>query len=334
MLTSPIEMETAWGLYLLVPFLLPVCLVLLEIGIVEQAHKLSRGIVALAPVLLLMAIPRMSPHSDEVIFRQFVNDVTSSIGSPVFLAMIGLILFYGYAVLRGVRDARVGLVLTGLLTIFIGPETTDARTAALNEWPLLVVGPMMLGYGFLKQSSWPAFVGCSLLSIAAGVYADETLIGPYRAIMTSQLLLISVLAVGALFSDRFSHRLRLIGASLIPVTCVLVFVLAKRDSDLSHGDLVPYAATLTVVAFAFYFVLREAGFLYAGLVNLSLATTWFGWYVVEYVRELRIPEGVRMLMWGALCFVLAVLISLLKGGLLHRLHSREPTDTLPSNGDG
>jgi len=122
--TSIRAMDSAFGLYLLVPFFLAILFVLLEIALVEKSTKLRRFVLWAAPFVLLVSIPRFWPMSHHGTFQQFLATFVMEVGSPILLAILGLLAFYGIAWLRGIRSAENGFVAMCMAAVFVGPRST------------------------------------------------------------------------------------------------------------------------------------------------------------------------------------------------------------------
>ncbi|MGE5192039.1 MAG: hypothetical protein ACM3U2_06010, partial [Deltaproteobacteria bacterium] len=105
-------MESTFGLYYLVPFLLALLVLALEIGIVEKIHAVQNAAVCLAPGLMLLAIPSDGGSAP---YGIFLASLVDRAGSPVFFTILGLALFYAWGWLRGMRRSEWGLVAALLL---------------------------------------------------------------------------------------------------------------------------------------------------------------------------------------------------------------------------
>lgn len=311
--------DTSFGLYFLVPFALAVLILLLEIGIVEQSRKLISMTLLAAPVLLLISYPWLVPWMKLNSYAAFAYDVTSTIGSPVFLTMIGLVLFYGWAWLRGVEHGETGLTAMLLLAVFVGPRFAGQQTWSLARtdihlWPLLLLGTILVMVGVRRKSSRETFVGLICYSLAAGVLTRHVpaLVG-FRAMTTYHLILVSLFVVAAIFRDTLAARLRMIGAPVLTLSAVAAVMSAAQGSTV-WWIAMAYAWALTAFAWAYGQLLKESLYTLVAVIHVGLAICGgLAWGTYAFFQA-PMPRGLRHVILAAVSFAVAVLISVLKGG--------------------
>ena len=333
--------DSAFGPYLLVPFCLAALFVLFEIGLVERLEKLQTGVLASAPALLLMAYPWLGPWSRQFTYQHFVYDFVENVGSPVFLTLLGLLAFYSYAVLRGVRRAEMGLVACLLLAVAIEPDSFGVREyrfsfESLQSWPLLVIGVVELFIGGIQRRSQPALIGATSLSLAVGLLVGESASLVFKATLMYHLVVLSMVVIGLTFRDELASRVRKASAAVLVLSVLVVVVTGLRHSV--HGlPLVSYVVLMSAIAAVCWVIARERHFLIAAVMNLSTGLCGaivFGWRLLQ---QISIPPGVRPLFWAVLCFSVGVLISALKGGLAARwmpdqaAADRDGSESLPDD---
>ena len=318
--------DTSFGLYFLIPFLIPVLFVLLEISLVERLKKLQKGTLLAAPLLLLISYPWLGPWTTHYTYSRFAYEFVETAGSPVFIALMGLLVFYGYAWVRGLRRAEAGLVAMLLLAVFIGPDSFGVRTfrpslTDAQAWPLALLGALQLCLCVVRRNSRQALVGALSLSLAAGLLIAETKLSGFKASVTFHLVLASLLIISAVFRDDFAKRLRYFAAWGIGTACILAMLAGPRFG-LPSTSVGGYVGGMTVLAFAYGLQLRFWPLIAIGILNCTGGVLAIGILTVRTIRDLSIPDGVKPLLWAMACFSVAVFISTLKGGLAHRLEIR------------
>lgn len=318
--------DTSFGLYFLIPFLIPGLFVLLEISLTERLQKLQKGTLLAAPLLLLISYPWLGPWTTHYTYSRFAYEFVETAGSPVFIALMGLLAFYGYAWVRGLRRAETGFIAILLLAVFVGPNSFGARTfrPSLDDaqaWPLASLGVLQLYLAIARRSSRQALVGALSLSLAAGLLIAETKLAGFKASVTFHLMLASMLIIATVFRDDFAKQLKHIAAGGIGTACV-VATLAGPRFGLPVESVGGYVGGMTVLTFAYGLQLRAWPFIAIGLLNCAGGLASIGLWIVRLIRDLSIPDGVKPLLWALACFSIAVFISALKGGLAERLEVR------------
>ena len=91
------------------------------------------------------------------------------------------------------------------------------------------------------------------------------------------------------------------------------------------AEIFAYSAVIAIAALIAWRLCAERRFLFAALLNLSSSVLFGGIRSIHWVEQLTIPAGVTPLLWAAACFVVAVGISSLKGGIAKRLVKQEET---------
>lgn len=310
--TSIRDMDAAFGLYLLLPFFLATLTVLLEIALVENAAKLRQFVLWAAPAVIPASIPALWPNSHQGTYQRFLDLFLNEVGSPVFLAVLGLMAFYGVARLRGVRGAENGFVAMSVAAVFVGPRATGFGVESLQSWPLVVLGMSMLTWGLARKRSYHSFLGGSSLAMAFGLNLAGTVLEPWQTTATLHLILLVVLLCGGLFQDEFARKLRVLGAAVLPVVFFAALGTATRF-HLTFELMLLYGAVITGIAFACWGLMGERLYLYAGIVSCSSIVMYAAWMCYRWLQEIASPDGVRAMLLGTVCFVLALLISVAKG---------------------
>ncbi len=309
--------DTSFGLYFLVPFALAILFLLLEIGIVERSVKLQSFVLLAAPALLPLSYPWLVPWMTLRTYGFFAYEVTRQLGSPVYLTLIGLTVFYAWAWLRGVARGELGVIAMLLLAVVVGPDFAENRTWYLqgvdvHRWPLLLLGTALVTIGLRNWSSRETFLGLALLSVVAGILISDTQLAEYQKIISYHLVLVSLFLTGAMFRDELAEWLRLIGAPLLAFSIIAAGLSAARGSI----DVLPavgYTVALSMLGWVYGFLLNEP--LYMALAGFQLgchALVGCIWGVYAFF-QLPLKPGLRHVILAAVSFAVAVLISTLKG---------------------
>jgi len=307
--------DTSFGLYFLVPFLLAVLFILLEIGLVERKPRLQQFALWMGPMLVMLARPWMASKHWHFTRDLFLREFTMEVASPVFLTLCGLMLFYGYARLRGVRYASAGWNGTLLLAAFIPPHSLWLRLDDPQLVPVAILGLTELATGILRRNSMRAATGSILLSVGAAMLASDL-----HSVLTGlaagwNLSMGAVLLTGLLICDANSQRLRQMAAMMMAVTAVATVMLPGRF--FVHSSIVPVTvACLAVTCTGLGVLRRELEFLSAA-TGILLCGLLRGSYELWLI--LRQIQGAIPLLAGSVSFSLALFISILKSGLAGRL---------------
>jgi len=323
-------MESIFGLYFLVPFLLALLVLALEIGLVEKIRLLQTAVAALAPGLLLLAIP---VDGGSVPYREFLTTLVTTAGSPVYFTLIGLLVFYTYGSWRGMRSSEWGIVGTLLAACVIGRRTVDISTLrAVEWWPLTVLAAMQLWLGLSRRNTVRCFVAAvSAITAAAVAFRGTGFVANFGAIPL-HLGLFAVLLIGFGFRDRFAMILRRMGAIALPAFGLVAACLPMAASVSTVGR-VGYLVLLTAIALACWFCAGDRWYLVAGGTNLAgLLLATLSSLQGAWNRTIS-SRGFQPLVWGLLCFILAAWISAKKGALWRGI-AVKPVPQDPTAGRG
>ena len=80
-----------------------------------------------------------------------------------------------------------------------------------------------------------------------------------------------------------------------------------------------YIAVMLILGFAYWALAGNALYLYAGLLNLSVLGLYVVAFAYAYFSHPHLPRGVITVFWGGLSFVVAVLISFIKAGIVQNV---------------
>jgi hypothetical protein len=254
----------------------------------------------------------------------FLQDVINSIGSPVFLALCGLIAFYGYAWLRGVRRGELGFIAASLFTLFVGPTSLRPSATVQQLWPLVGLGLVELSVGLLSRQSVRSLIGVTSLMLGGTSLLVGTKLAYLMVPIAHHGALLALILITTLFQDPWALGLRKLAAVSLGITC-LVAVLGERHAGITTPCLAAYVLALISLAFALGVLLREWPYFIAGGSSVVACVALAAW---QFALLLLRIDGAIPLFAAGICFVMAVLISVLKAGLAHGM---EPGATLSNS---
>jgi len=310
-----------FGPYFLVPFLFGVVLILLEIGLVERNKTVLRTALVMPAILTMLAA---IGHRPEAVYQAFLAQFTARLGgTPLYLTLLGSAGFYLYAWRRRVPMATGALTAVLLCLTFIEPATMDLDgLVSPRPLPLLAVAVLQFALAAFRRDSWRCLLGAGCL-IAAGMVGQ---VGgapmPYRMPIGFHLVLLTILALGAVFDDALGRWLRNVGTALAIPGCMA----AMADWSAGVGESLPfwvpwvYPLVVCLVLVAYGRLLRHRLSLFTAGLILASWLIWSGWRGYRSARQL--VAGLDYIALGMLSFALAWLTSLVKGGKLMSLAAR------------
>ena len=314
-------MQNAFGGYYLAPLLLALLFLLAEVAVQGRHHRLQTSLMVLAPAILLLSIP----WRNNFVYTRFLQMFTETVGSPIWLALMGLVVFYAYAWWRRLRGAEFGVMSMLALTCCVGRATVDWSTvASLQWWPLAVIGLVQFSMALHRRSSLRGMTACISLVAASSVALRGTFYVTHGGVIPVHLLMGCALMIGLIRDDRFALLVRRVGAACIGLA-TLVAVLPLSSLPVSDSLRLGYAVVTASVAVGYWVLVRDRWWLYSALLNACGAayfTVWWSYWQLE--ASVGPAVGVP-LAGGALCFLIAAGISAAKAGLWKRLRTRLPT---------
>jgi hypothetical protein len=324
---------SGFGLYFLVPFILSVCVLLFEIG--KSIHYVPLQKWALASPLVLL--PLTLPGTDTPLaYTEFLRLYMARVGAPVLMTWGGLVLLYVYAWLRRAAWAERGF--TGLLVLgtVLGPGTVNLQTLEPPTAPLLGALTVLFLFQAVRfpAHSFRWFVAvCAGLVCASVAFWGTPFTGYYGAI-PAHLFLAAVLALGLTFQDSFAELLRnYAGAALLCLSFASLLAAIRGQTAVPVEILTGYMALLTLVAWAAWGLGRGSEFWLVAWGTTICLGGQLGIITAAFVRGLRNPRGVLMVLGGGLSFVIAFAISLLK--VRHgRIENLEEQLSIPESENG
>lgn len=314
-------MNSIFGGYFLIPFLLAVLVLLLEIGVVEEKPGLRTGVVFAAALLPLLALPM---RRDDPTFAAFLSEFTVTLASPVFLTVVAVLLLCLYAWWRGAvaridnpgytTSCETGATSMLLLLTIIGPKTLGAESLTAPQlWPLAVLAALQLLVAIRHRSSARLFA-CFVCVIAAAMVtpwpAEWQLM---RQLFPTHALLAAMASAGLLFRDRFARVLSVAAAVVLPPLCLLTARILQ-DAVISEAIIAAYFAGMTALAMGHWYFTRDRWYLAAGLLAVACGSGGVSWRAFQELSRRFGADVVQPLLYGIAFFLIAALISAHKAG--------------------
>jgi hypothetical protein len=299
-----------FGPFFIAPFGLVVAVLLLEIGLVCRRQSVLGTALALPALLVLLTV---FAHREDPIYREFLTLFAARVSDPLSILLLAAAGFYAYAASRGVRGAFEALTGTLLALTFVGPDTLDERVLVAPQlMPLLAASVLQFGFGLMRRNSWRCLIGLGLLATVALFAPDEGELEA-GAVIAFHVILVGLLLLGAAFDDRLGRFLRVVSVSLVTLIGLTALSGALAPSDWLPGV---YVLLLAVVLLGYgKLVGLRSSFLGAAV----LLTAWLGvagWRAYCWLRQL--VTGLDQMLLSLALFGLALLVSLIKSGILSR----------------
>ncbi len=312
-----------FGPYFLVPFGIAIAVVLLEIGLVERRRGATVGALLVPPILVFLTLVG---HRADPTYQWFLDRFVSRLGgTPFYLTLLISAGFFAYAALRRLPMALDALMAAMVALAFVSPGTLDlAELVPPRMLPILVVAVSQTAIGLSRRSIGRSVIGSAFLVAAAMIAVRGTSAHSHPGPIAFHLALGAALGVGAVFDDRMGHVLRTLGASMAVLSSLLVLTGRIEPSPaIASWAIEVYPLLICMIIAGYGFVLgHRTSLASAGLIAFSWLAS-VGWR--GYCSLRQFAAGIDYIAIGMLLFSLAVLTSMVKGGVL----SSRTTDHKP-----
>lgn len=298
--------------YFLLPLAFVWAVLILEMGI---ARRLPQAVVASLAIPLAGVLSGFPGPPQNAVEAMFLDRLVSTIGSPPQLMAWGLVGFYSYCWLRGIRAAEGFLVASGLFASLIDGQTLDwSALNRPNPLVIAVVAGALLGLAIHRNSTWRAVAGAILAAMSLSLTGA-------KSAMTDgwfwqwHVLPLALLAIAVFFNDELAKALRQIGWRAVPLLALggaLVYPWALPT--VSTVTLTVYFAVLLGVSAAFWLRERRVELLVATLTTFAGAVLAQLRQTYAWLDQTAVAGGLPWLATGMLVVAAAFVISLLKMG--------------------
>lgn len=318
--------SSIFGPYFLVPWFFAVGVLLLERAI--TSGRSTSQLWALSAPLVWLTLAN-EPKNFDPVHTEFLRTFAHMLhGSPLYWTLALAAAFYALAALRRVRLAFDAMCLSLIALAVIGPETYRVSGPwTFSAWPLLAVGVLQLPRAWRWYDSRRALIAACCLLAGTGVLLRGSWFWHYQGAIPAACLLVSLLAIGAIFRDPFARWLQGAAAMLMLAGSMALLV------DASHfWPVQPWLTSslcvlvLSGLAAAYGRAIGNAWF-YAAAAGQLLAWSTDG-LARGYALLKPYVVGLEQIAWGAGFFLLAMAISLWKTRLFAERFPRKERDSV------
>jgi hypothetical protein len=308
--------QMIFGPYFIVPFALCGAVLLLELGIVARSRRVE--CLALAAPLALAILATIC-HRDDERYLEFLQMFTAQLGAtPLFLTLAASACFFLYAAIRRVPLALGHLTATLLVLTIVDPSTLELHgLVGPRPLPLLVASLLQLTIGLVRRNAWHSALGAAGLAVVATLTLPvDPELPAWRGASLFHLVVLAVLIVGTVYEDAAGLLLRRAAIGLLFLAAIVVAAVGLGMPANVPWWVVIYPAAVALVLGIYGRMLHHRIFeLLAGAAGACwLAAA--GWR--SYLALRPTVVGLDRMALGVGVFLLAVLISLGKSGILWR----------------
>lgn len=318
-LTAALNFESTFGIYFLIPLVFAIGLLLMEVGLVSKRDGAIRLAMWVPICCMVMSLP---PETGSVSYRSFVTRVAGEIGSPIWVTLLLSAVYYGYGMIRRVPTANVLMAWSLIAVSRVSPQSISVTLS--NQpivWPLIVLAIVELARGVSRGNSREVFISLLIAIAALQPWLEPMGVANTRSLLVScGLVMMAVLAVGAVFRDDFAWLLRIVGGPMLVAATVAGVVFSYRPGQASaiwYGAVV--VATTTMVAFVYGAAVQMRLYQLSGWISGLVGA----FAIILETTALLVRDsgwkGATSFSVGIGWFVLAVAISSWKAGWLQSL---------------
>lgn len=325
-LKSAMSFSTAFGIYFLIPIVMATGMLILEIGKVERMPGIMHLGMSVPVLCFVMSFPSLTTVGP---YKDFLETLTQSVGSPIYLTLLAMLVFYFIAFLRDVPFAEAWVAVTLLLLSRFDAEAVGLATqTSIVSWPILLLCALELGIGITRENSFRVFLATMLAitTVHYGESFEEAIADEWRPAITFGLSLVAALVVGAAYRDLFAHALRWIAAPNMLIASVMGSVYSQdRSLELPAWCGPVLVVGLVIVALGYAYLLSMPLYQLVGICcGMSGSFTLLTTYIVHLVQDSG-WRGAASFASGIGFLMLAFLISSQKAGWLDSFvkHYRE-----------
>ncbi len=312
-LQEAMRLQSAFSPFFVNPLVLAGGLLLLEAGIVSGNLRLQR--IGIAAPLLACALASWFPNTSAPA-ADFLGRFTEQVGSPLWLAVWGGLVFCTYAWLRRVKDAAFGITAFLMLVGMIGRRDVAWTSLQLHAWPLWIVAFVLGIEGIRSRRARELFLaGAATVMAARFVWLPHAF---WMAQIAVPLQLMSVWAVllGMLFKDAWGSGLRAVGlVGLVVSTLLGATWLAESPPGWTSWMLVCDLAVLTVGTILLSYAIHSRVYFFVGVGMLLISFARVLQMGAQELESTAQWKGAGFFVIGLVWLALATLISSAKAGL-------------------
>ncbi|MFO0977579.1 MAG: hypothetical protein U0996_14355 [Planctomycetaceae bacterium] len=310
--------DTSFGIYSLVPMGFCLLLLLVEIAQKEKNDDLRRMAYSVAPFLLIAACPWTVPWNHLPTYNLFVAQFVSVAGSPVFVTLCMLVVFYGVGCLRRIPGSEGGVLLCLMLATVIGPRTClqpdwSFRDIEFQFWPLLPLALIQGIRGWNLRSSLRLMMSFGCVMLLAVKMMNGDMPAGVKSFLVLHVMLLALMIAAFRLADDFAEFLRSVAPVCFTGTILCGAFLLMKGSDVRMACLV-YVLLMTLTEFSVGKVLQDPRFQKHAISLLCLGLMLGLLVLPVSLSRAQLAGGVRPVVFAGVSFTVAVGISVLKTG--------------------
>ncbi|MBX3448758.1 MAG: hypothetical protein KF777_04315 [Planctomycetaceae bacterium] len=314
--------------YFLTPFVIPVAMVVFELGR-SVGYRMTQNLALAVPLvcvpLSLTGAPVAIPEAN------FLHLHAEYFGSPLQVALVGLVALHVYALFRSgpawTIDALIGLTA---LAAVVGPHTFEVETfGPTNGLPLLAATALSIWQGIrAPHHSRYWILGAGLLLLATNTFLWNTLWTSSRGAIPWHLAMIAMLAASVIWNDSLA---RMLGQLAAAMAVAFVFGAAILSARSLYGLTPPLAMTYLIgMAFPFWgawWMSRQRDHLTAAIMVTTAAGLYLGLLAGSLLLLSRNPMAWASVLGGLICFAAGLAVSARKMRMTSELTNEPPPMT-------
>ncbi len=316
--------------YFLAPMLLAANVVCLELAVQGKSRLWQRAalLVTIPIVLLSMSFDTWPPNDAGFLSRIMLT----SGATPLFWTLLGAAVVYLYATLRGAAEGTYALAAALALLAVVPPNARDlSAVGAPQPWPLWAIAGVQAAMTLRRRHAAHCMAAVTAALVASAVQWPVPAMTGYHYALPVHLALLAAMLIGLLFRDPAAVAMRyLTGAAIAALACGSMFGWPAWFTAVPSPWADGYPLALLALTLAYGLMTRNKAH-YAAAVLIGVGwPALAGWRFYQRLRLLL--AGLDHIVLGAVFFVVALLVSLWKAGLLQRLWVRRPPKAVEQDG--
>jgi hypothetical protein len=302
------------GSWLYAPVLFAVAWILFEFGVIEDSIRLRKLALLLLPLGILFAMDWSTNNPGN-----FYHEVAAGIASPVWLALVSVLVLFIIVGARGFRESDKFIGAAMLLAAIVDTNGRFISSVAeLQAWPFLGLALFALIYYCKVNLNVGSLLAASCLSVPIAKTATPLLEPWLGSAEFTMVCLIASLTMAAAFvisllsNDRLAKQLRVILAFAFPL---VTFMITLQTIFQSYPVYLPVAlmSTLILASIALYLATESRLHLCSIVLSTGTVVVAFG----SQSGMLSSLDNLPLLQFmaaGIGCLILGLLVSALKAG--------------------
>lgn len=323
--------KTGFQAYFLVPLLLSIVVLAAE-ACVRRGDGKPWWRFVLTPFLAVTLSFPGQPNSGAQ--SRYLELLQETIGSPIQITAVLLVVYFGYLMMKGLRTADWGLVVSLGIFSVASQETLELRSlGGVAPLPAIAGGLLLTVTAFVRRSTERLCAAAILGELVSWRILDDGFLASANGYAPLHLLFLGVLLIGCIFDDRLGRFMRR-WAPTAMIASALVSLLTYRhlfaDVALPWHSL--YAVTLSAIAARRWMREGRLQQVAAGIVCLATSAVHLAEYFIASSLNYVALRGQSWIVWGAAFFLVGLVVSIAKAGhfrMLSRAMQKPPLNMSP-----